>query len=326
MQTQDLRLDGALDDLAATIARLTAAGDGTHPTPLRGVSLGRASAPHPRVHSVTNPCICLVAQGKKRVVLGDEVLVYDRFHFLVGSVDLPISGQVVDASPERPLLAVKLDLDMREVTQLLLDVPDVVPRETAPTRGLFVSRVAPEIVEAFGRLVRLAETPGDIPALEAGMRREAIYRVLKSEQGVRLRALAGAASHSPRIAKSIEWLRENFRRPLRVEALAALANMSPSSFHEHFRATTAMSPLQFQKQLRLQEARQLLMEGVLDAATVGHRVGYESPSQFSREYSRLFGAPPATDMKRLRGDPAALPRVGTASGSNGRVAAASQAI
>jgi AraC-like DNA-binding protein len=326
MQTQDVRLETALDELAAVIARLTAAGEGMHCTPLRGLSVSRASAPHPRVHSVANPCICLVAQGKKRVVLGDEVLVYDRFHFLVGSVDLPISGQVVDASPERPLLALKLDLDMREVTQLLLDVPDAVARESAPSRGLFVSRVAPEIVEAFGRLVRLAETPGDIAALEAGMRREAIYRVLKSEQGVRLRALAGTAGHSPRIAKAIDWLRENFRRPLRVEALAALANMSPSSFHEHFRATTAMSPLQFQKQLRLQEARQLLMEGVLDAATVGHRVGYESPSQFSREYSRLFGAPPATDMKRLRGNSGPSPQVPHPSGSGGRVAPAPQAI
>jgi transcriptional regulator GlxA family with amidase domain len=210
----------------------------------------------------------------------------------------------VQATPLKPYLSVKFDIDAREVTELLLDVPEIVPRTAAPARGLLVSRVTLPVVEAFLRLLRLAEAPQDIPALERVMRREVLYRMMQTELGARLRELVGNSGHSPRIAKAIDWLRANFHRPLRVDELAALANMSASSFHEHFRAMTAMSPLQFQKQLRLQEARQLLMTGAaLDAATAGHRVGYESPSQFSREYSRLFGVPPATDRRRLRGAP-----------------------
>jgi AraC-like DNA-binding protein len=233
-------------------------------------------------------------------MLGDEVYQYDRAHFLAGSVDLPVCGQVVDATPEKPYLSLKFDLDAREVTELLLDVPAIAERTSVPARGLLVSRVNLQVVEAFLRLLRLADTPQDIPALEGAMRREVLYRMMQTELGPRLRELVTSTGHSPRIAKAIEWLRKNFHRALRVEDLAAMASMSTSSFHEHFRAMTAMSPLQFQKQLRLQEARQLLMTGALDAATAGHRVGYESPSQFSREYSRLFGVPPATDRRRLR--------------------------
>jgi transcriptional regulator GlxA family with amidase domain len=162
-----------------------------------------------------------------------------------------------------------------------------------------VSTVDADLVEAFVRLLRLLDAPEDIPALEAGMRREILYRMLKGEQGHRLRQIANVAAHSKRFAKAIDWLRQNFAQPLRIDELASQASMSTSSFHEHFRAVTAMSPLQFQKQLRLQQARQLLLSEALDAATAGHRVGYESPSQFSREYSRLFGAPPATDRRRL---------------------------
>jgi AraC-like DNA-binding protein len=305
MTTQDLRLEAALAEMAGLITRFTAGGDGSRDTPVTGLTLHRASEPRPRAHGMQKPCVCVIAQGVKRVMLGDDVYLYDRAHFLAASMDLPVSGQVVEATAEKPYLGLKLDVDPHEIAALLLEAPPPPSSETAPARGLFVSLSSADLVEAFVRMLRLLEAPEDIAALQAGARREILYRVLKSEQGFRLRQIASSGGHSRRIAKSIEWLRRNFAETLRIEDLAAQASMSPSSFHEHFRAVTAMSPLQFQKQLRLQEARQLLMSEVADAATAGHRVGYESPSQFSREYSRLFGVPPATDMRRLRGAPPA---------------------
>jgi AraC-like DNA-binding protein len=250
---------------------------------------------------VQNPCICVIAQGAKRVMLGDEVYIYDRASYLVASVDLPASGQVIEASEAKPYLAIKLDVDPREIATLLLEAAPPRATESAPARGLYLSRTSAELVDAFVRLLRLLDTPEDIPGLAPAAQREILYRVLKGDEGFRLRQIANGSSHATRIAKTIDWLRQHFREPLKVDELASQANMSASAFHEHFREMTAMSPLQFQKQLRLQEARQLLLSESLDAATAGHRVGYESPSQFSREYSRLFGAPPATDMRRLRG-------------------------
>ncbi len=299
MKTQDLRLESALAEMAALITRFTDGVEGSRSTAVRGLGLNRVSTPTQRLHGVHNPCVCVIAQGAKRVMLGDEVYLYDRAHYLAASVDLPVSGQVIEASPEKPYLGLKLDVAPQEIAALLLESPPPQSSDAASTRGLFVSRVDADLLDAFVRMLRLLDTPEDIPALEAGVRREILYRMLKSEQGHRLRQIATSAAHATRIAKTIDWLRNNFKQPLRIEELAARASMSTSSFHEHFRAITAMSPLQFQKQLRLQEARQLLMSEALDAATAGHRVGYESPSQFSREYARLFGAPPATDRRRL---------------------------
>jgi AraC-like DNA-binding protein len=299
MTTQDLRLESALAEMAALITRFTDGVEGVRSTAVRGLGLYRASAPTQRLHGVHTPCVCVIAQGAKRVMLGDEVYLYDRAQYLAASVDLPVSGQVIEASPEKPYLSLKLDVAPQEIAALLLESPPPQSSDATPTRGLFVSRIDADLLDAFVRLLRLLDKPEDIPALEPGLRREILYRMLKSEQGHRLRQIATSAAHSTRIARTIDWLRNNFREPLRIEELAAQANMSTSSFHEHFRAVTAMSPLQFQKQLRLQEARQLLMSEALDAATAGHRVGYESPSQFSREYARLFGAPPAADRKRL---------------------------
>ncbi|MFZ3323660.1 MAG: AraC family transcriptional regulator [Usitatibacter sp.] len=306
MTTQDLRLEAALDEMTALITRFTAAGEGTHATPISGLVLHRRSAPQLTcIHGVHNPCIAVIAQGAKRMTLGEEVYLYDRANYLVGSIDLPVTGQVVQASAEKPYLSFKIDVDPREIASLLLEAPPAMSEEAPPSRGLYLTRTGLELTDAFVRLLRLIDTPEDIAALEGGIRREIMYRVLKSGQGHKLRQIATGSGQSRRIARTVEWLRRNFAQPLRVEDLAALANMSPSAFHEHFRAMTAMSPLQFQKQLRLQEARQMLMSEDLDAATAGHRVGYESPSQFSREYSRLFGVPPATDMKRLRSTPQA---------------------
>jgi AraC-like DNA-binding protein len=299
MKTQDLRLENALAEMAGLITRFTAGAEGAHPTSVPGLALYRATAPTQRLHGVHNPCVCVIAQGAKRVMLGDEVYLYDRARYLAAAMNLPVSGQVIEASPEKPYLAMKLDVTPQEIAALLLEANLPETGETSPARGLFVSRVDTDLIEAFVRLLRLLDSPEDIPALAPVVRREILYRMLKSEEGQRLRQIATAAAHSTRIAKAIEWLRRNYTQPLRIDDLATQANMSTSSFHEHFRSVTAMSPLQFQKQLRLQEARQLLISEAVDAATAGHRVGYESPSQFSREYSRLFGAPPATDRKRL---------------------------
>lgn len=298
MERQELALQARLDELSQLITRF-AASDGIHESAIGGVGFARASAPSERFHGVSEPCVCVIAQGSKRVMLGDDVYIYDRANYLAVSHDLPVVGQVVDATLERPFLGFKMNLDPKEIAALLLEAD--LPRSVEPPgRGLYVSRITSELLDAVVRLLRLLETPEDIPALAPLARREIIYRMLKGDEGHRLRQMATLHSHARRIAVTLDWLRSHFAEPLRVEDLAAQANMSPSSFHEHFRAVTAMSPLQYQKQLRLQEARRLLLSEALDAAAAGHRVGYESPSQFSREYSRLFGAPPAADARRLR--------------------------
>ena len=299
MTTQDLRLEAALTEMAALITRFTAAAEGANQTAVQGLWLFRATAPSEMHHGVQNPCICVIAQGAKRVLLGEEVYRYDRARYLAASMNLPISGQVVEASAEKPYLSMKLDVAPQEIAALILEAKLPETAQTATARGLFMSRVDTSLIEAFVRLLRLLDAPEDIPALAAAARREILYRMLKGDEGHRLRQIATSSAHATRIAKAIEWLRQNYTRTLRIEELAGQANMSTSSFHEHFRAVTAMSPLQFQKQLRLHHARQILISEALDAATAGHRVGYESPSQFSREYSRLFGAPPAADRKRL---------------------------
>ena len=186
---QDLRLEAALGELAALITRFTAKGDGMHETAVRGLVLNRTSEPHPLVHGMTTPCVGMIVQGRKRVMLGDEVYLYERGAFCAGSLDLPVSAQVVEASPERPYLAVKFELDVRELTELLLDVPGGLEPETAPERGLFVSGIEAPVAEAFVRLVRLLEAPEDIAALQTGVRREVLYRILRSPQGSRLRRM-----------------------------------------------------------------------------------------------------------------------------------------
>jgi AraC-like DNA-binding protein len=300
MTTQDLRLESALAEMTSLLTHFTAAGDGPQATPVRGLTVYRASAPSQRLHGVhASPCVCVIAQGAKRVMLGEEVYLYDRARYLAAAMNLPVSGQIIEASPEKPYLALKLDVTPQEIAAIILEAKLPGPSDAPSGRAVVTSRVDADLAEAFVRLLRLVHAKEDVPALEPGFRREILYRMLKGDEGRNLRQIAMSAAHSTRIAKAIEWLRLNYTRPLRVEDLAAQASMSTSSFHEHFRAVTAMSPLQFQKQLRLQQARQLLVSEALDAATAGHRVGYESPSQFSREYSRLFGVPPATDRRRL---------------------------
>ena len=292
-------LGRAVDGLGECIARLTENG-AQHPSAVSGLSLFRREQPSEPITGMYEPSICLIAQGAKRVQLGDDSYLYDRHHYLITSVHLPTVVQVVEASQERPYLGLRLTFDQREVSQLMVDSNLPPPRAQQSGRGMAVGEVTLPLVNAFQRLIDLLCDEKDIPILAPIIQREIIYRLLVGDQGTRLRQIAAAGSQSQQIARAIDWLKGNFTRPLSIDELAAKARMSNSTFHHHFRSMTAISPLQFQKQLRLQEARRLMLAERLDAASAAFQVGYESPSQFSREYNRLFGAPPLQDITHLR--------------------------
>ncbi len=246
------------------------------------------------------PSICMVAQGAKRVILGEETYVYDAYHFLITSVNLPVVAQVIEASQEKPYLGLMLRLDLKEMAQLMIDSDLPVKGPGKVQRGMAVSKVSLPLLNAIQRLVDLLDEPESIPILAPQTQREILYRLLTSEQGPRLRQIATEGSHNQQIARAVEWLKTHFTQSIRIEELSEYVGMGISTFHHNFRALTAMSPLQFQKWLRLHEARQLMLTRRMDAADAAFEVGYESPSQFSREYNRLFGAPPLRDIKKLR--------------------------
>lgn len=290
----------ALDRLASLIERSTG-GEGVHETPVPRLALFRASRPTEPVHSVAEPALCLIAQGSKTTMLGEQIFIYDRASYLLISADLPIAGHVTEASEERPYLSVRLTFDLKLLSALMLEMEgDAKPTSDAPP-GLMLTPVSDELVDAMVRFVSLIDTPRDIPVLAPLIEREILYRLLTGEQHALARRIATSDGRLAQINRAIGWIRQNFTNPFRIEAVCAEAGMSASSLHQHFRAVTAMSPLQYQKRIRLQEARrQILAEGK-DAAQAGFSVGYDSPSQFSREYARLFGAPPIRDVARLRG-------------------------
>lgn len=286
-------------ELATVIERFTG-GDGIHETPIEGLRFARMGAPSEPMRGVQEPSLCLIVQGAKQATLGNEVYEYDASRYLVASVDLPVTGRVTVASPETPYMCFVLRLSPADIASLVTQAESVSAPLPPPSRGLSVSQCDPELLDAALRLARLLEAPHDIALLAPLITREILYRLLRSGQGGMLRHISVADSQGQRVAKAIRWLRTNFDQPLRIDHIAREVHMSPSALHHHFKAVTAMSPLQYQKQLRLQEARRLMLSEVVDAATAGHRVGYESPSQFSREYSRMFGAPPLRDVERLR--------------------------
>jgi AraC-like DNA-binding protein len=292
-------MEGALDTLGKSIARWTGKRDRFNTT-IPGLSLHRREEPSEPVSIMYEPLICVVAQGAKQVLLGDEAYVYDAQHFLITSVDLPTTVQVINASPQKPYLGLVLRLDQREMSQLMVDSKLPPPRPQQSSRGMATGEITLPLLTTFQRLIDLLDEPKDIPILASIIEREIFYRLLVSDQGARLRQIASAGSQSQQIARAIDWLKGNFTRPLRIEDLASQVNMSTSTFHHHFREVTAMSPLQYQKWLRLNEARRLLLAENQDATTAAFQVGYESPSQFSREYSRMFGAPPLRDITNLR--------------------------
>jgi AraC-like DNA-binding protein len=269
-------------------------------TAIPGLSLYRRDAPTQPTSYMQEPSICLIAQGAKRVLLGDDTYVFDGHHFLITSVDLPTVVQIIQASREKPYLSLLLQLDQREMAQLMVDSNLPPPRAQQSSRGMAIGEVTLPLLSACQRLIDLLAAPQDIPILAPLIQREILYRLLVGEQGARLRQIASVGSQSYQIAQAIEWLKRHYTLPLRIDDLAAHVHMSPSTFHHHFRALTAMSPLQYQKWLRLNEARRLMLTEHLDAATAAFQVGYESPSQFSREYSRVFGAPPLRDITYLR--------------------------
>ena len=292
-------MEVAREALGKSIARWTDKGERVE-TAIPGLILARRIAPTEPMSGMYEPSICLVAHGAKQVVLGDDIYVYDPRHFLLTSVDLPTLVQVIEASREKPFLGLMLKLDQREISQLMVDSHLPPPRAQQSSRGMAIGEVSLPLLTAFQRLLDLLDEPKDIPILAPIIQREISYRLLVGDQGARLRQMASAGSQSHQIARAINWLKGNFTRSLRIDDLATQVNMSTSTFHHHFRALTAMSPLQYQKWLRLNEARRLMLTERLDATTAAFQVGYESPRQFSREYSRLFGAPPLRDITSLR--------------------------
>ena len=290
---------GEQSELAGRIDRLTSE-NGETSTAIPFLRLHRFSRSYKPTHVLIEPSLCIVAQGTKRVMLGDGVYHYDASHYLLVSVDLPCVSAVVEASPDVPYLGLRIMLDPAGIGALLMETRLPETSSRASERGLAVSEIGGSLLNAVLRLVRLLETPEDIPALAPLVMREINYRLLCGEQSGQLRQIAAGNNQVQRIATAINWLKRHYDQPLHIEELAREAGMSPSSLHHHFKSVTALSPLQYQKQLRLQEARKLMLADALDAATAGFRVGYESATQFNREYSRLFGAPPLRDITRLR--------------------------
>jgi AraC-like DNA-binding protein len=288
-------------ELAALVNRHTdGKGDGFHPTSIAPLSFGRESLTGKMLHGVSTPMLAIVVQGKKGAALGEEIYRYGEAQYLLVSVDQPITGFIIEATPDRPYLGFKLDLDPRELCEIIaIQTTAIADKKETSVRGFFVSTADLSLLDCALRLTRLLDTPQDIPILAPMMIREIYYRLLIGEQSEAVRQIATAGSNMQRIAAVIQSIKVDFTKPMRVADLAEQASMSPSSFHHHFKQVTSMSPLQYQKQLRLLEARRLMLAENYNAVTAADRVGYESPSQFSREYSRLFGAPPVQDIERL---------------------------
>jgi len=287
----------ALNELRALVARHAPAGKAG--TLIPGLTMRAISKPTEPIHSIDEPVFAVIAQGAKRTVLADRVFEYRAGHFLVASVELPVSSRILQASEKTPFLGLGLTLKPELIASILLETSATGPG-AVDRLGLYVSEAPAELLEAVVRLLRLLERPADIAVLRPLIEREIVWRLLCGEQGEMVRQIGLADSRLSRIRRAIRTIRERYAEPLEIEELAKLSAMSPTSFHRHFRAATAMSPLQYQKQIRLQHARSRLMANGDDVARVGFSVGYDSPSQFSREYTRFFGAPPGRDAARLR--------------------------
>ena len=284
-------------ELAAHIARHVGC-TGMVDTAISRLALFRADQPTQPLPAVYEASLCLIAQGSKRVSLADQSVTYDSEHYLLVSLDLPLIGHVTQASPDAPYLCAKIDIDQSALVDLIMEEGERAPKANLP--ALAVYQRDDDLVDAVCRLVRLLDRPEGIPALAPLIEREILYRLLTGPHGPTLRYMAVAESHLNQMSRAIRTIRSAFDQRLRIDEIAAAAGMSPSSLHEHFKAVTRMTPLEYQKQLRLQEARRLMLSEGVTAGSAGVAVGYESPSQFSREYSRLFGAPPRQDIMRLQ--------------------------
>lgn len=266
-----------------------------------GVFLHHYSSPSKPVHRISEPAFCVIAQGSKAVLLGTERFRYDPAHYLITTVELPLTSQIIQASAERPYLGFRLTLTPTLVASIMMECSLTNPRdERGGVKAIDVSKLDAELLDATLRLVRMLDKPNEYAALGQFVIREIIYRLLTGAQGSRMRHLATFGGYAHRMVRAVDAIRESFDQPIRIEEIARELGMSVSGFHAHFKAVTAMSPLQFQKHLRLHEARRLMLSENLDAAEAGFRVGYEDASHFNREYKRQFGKPPARDMERLR--------------------------
>jgi len=268
--------------------------------PLQGLHFFRSSSPSECFHSVSIPAFCVIAQGSKEVLLGSDRYQYDPMHYLLGTVALPIASRILEATQAKPYLGLRFDLDPTLVGSVMVEAGYPSAPKGVSVKAIDVSLLEANLLDATVRLVRLLDAPAEAPVLAPLIKREIIYRLLMGEQGNRLRQIAVLGGYTHHIAKAVDRLRHDFNQPLRIEDVARELDMSVSGFHHHFKSVTAMSPLQFQKQLRLQEARRLMLGENLDASSAAYRVGYDDASHFNREYKRLFGAPPIRDVERLR--------------------------
>jgi len=291
----------ACQELAKLVTRHTdGRGNGIHATAIAQLEFLRESAAPTALCAVYEPTFCIILQGQKETLLGKETYHYGAAQYLVATVDLPLSGNIVEATLDKPYLCFKLNLDAAELWNIIDQLQCDPDQKESSVRGLFVSDANAPLIDCATRLTRLLDTPQDIPFLAPMIVREIYYRLLMGDQNEAVWQIATSGSQMQRIAEVIKQIKVEFAKPLRVDDLAKQAKMSPASFHRHFKAVTSMSPLQYQKQLRLLEARRLMLAEDADATHAAYQVGYESPSQFSREYSRMFGAPPMKDIERLR--------------------------
>jgi len=288
----------SLQNLSALIMR-HAPHDGMHACRVPRVTLIRWSGPTVPMPVMYSPSLCLITQGRKQAVLGGRTYNYDAARYLVASLDLPVVGSVIEATPGQPYLCIQLDLDLAMLSELVLEQPRTAAH-ARPTPGLAINDVTAELIDACTRLVGLLDTPQDIAALSPLIEREILYRLTTGTAAEMMRHIVNTGSSLARVARVISWIKSHYSKPFTIKTLATYAGMSESALYAHFKSVTAMSPLQYRAQLRLQEARRLMVAEGIEAAQAGFRVGYESPSQFSREYRRLFAASPAMDAARLR--------------------------
>jgi len=293
------RVQASRDELVDLLAR--ALREDGEVEPLKGLYLNRASSVMEPLHSVYSPVFCVIAQGSKEVFLSTERYVYDPSHYFLVTAELPLVSHLLEASRDQPYLALRLELDPTIVGSIMVEAGDVVSKKHTDVKAVDVSSLDAGLLDAVVRLIRLLEAPAEAPFLAPLITREIVYRLWMSEQRERLRHIAASGGYTPHIARAIERLNQDFDQQLRIDSIARELGMSVSGFHHHFKAVTAMSPLQFQKRLRLQEARRLMLAERLDATSVAYRVGYRDASHFNREYKSLFGLPPMRDMERLRG-------------------------